>query len=413
MDFSQLLIDKSQTITDKWIEAVRSDRQIQSADDLSRTAIQNHLPDVLRAMATVLAKYQESDINTLVEASLEHGVLRAGQGFEPIEIAREYRLLRQVTFSTLEEDLKQASSIDVIRAVRLIDAVVDEAIAQCFKSYMEQRLGELQQLQSQLQLNNQELTRLVRANQESLSHLAHELKTPLTSIIGYSELFLRQQRNKDQVNDNLRNLEHIDKVLWGGRQLLRLINDTLEISRYEAGKMKLQPSSTNVRSLINSVIEMVQPLANSKQLQMIVECDSATADSSATLREGLRPTAAPDQVFTDPLRLQQIITNLLSNAIRYTETGSIKLTCQTVSQEEWAIAIADTGIGIEPEDQIRIFEPYFQAGSSQQSYHPHSTGLGLAIVSRLVKLLQGKMELVSEIGIGSTFTVIFPLEVQI
>ena len=413
MDFSQLLIDKSQTITDKWIEAVRSDRQIQSADDLSRTAIQNHLPDVLRAMATVLAKYQESDINTLVEASLEHGVLRAGQGFEPIEIAREYRLLRQVTFSTLEEDLKQASSIDVMRAVRLIDAVVDEAIAQCFKSYMEQRLGELQQLQSQLQLNNQELTRLVRANQESLSHLAHELKTPLTSIIGYSELFLRQQRNKDQVNDNLRNLEHIDKVLWGGRQLLRLINDTLEISRYEAGKMKLQPSSTNVRSLINSVIEMVQPLANSKQLQMIVECDLATADSSATLREGLRPTAAPDQVFTDPLRLQQIITNLLSNAIRYTETGSIKLTCQTVSQEEWAIAIADTGIGIEPEDQIRIFEPYFQAGSSQQSYHPHSTGLGLAIVSRLVKLLQGKMELVSEIGIGSTFTVIFPLEVQI
>ncbi len=413
MDFSQLLIDKSQTITDKWIEAVRSDRQIQSADDLSRTAIQNHLPDVLRAMATVLAKYQESDINTLVEASLEHGVLRAGQGFEPIEIAREYRLLRQVTFSTLEEDLKQASSIDVMRAVRLIDAVVDEAIAQCFKSYMEQRLGELQQLQSQLQLNNQELTRLVRANQESLSHLAHELKTPLTSIIGYSELFLRQQRNKDQVNDNLRNLEHIDKVLWGGRQLLRLINDTLEISRYEAGKMKLQPSSTNVRSLINSVIEMVQPLANSKQLQMIVECDSATADSSTTLREGLRPTAAPDRVFTDPLRLQQIITNLLSNAIRYTEAGSIKLTCQTVSQEEWAIAIADTGIGIEPEDQIRIFEPYFQAGSSQQSYHPHSTGLGLAIVSRLVKLLQGKMELVSEIGIGSTFTVIFPLEVQI
>jgi len=413
MDFSQLLIDKSQTITDKWIEAVRSDRQIQSADDLSHTAIKNHLPDVLRAMATVLAKYHESDINTLVEASLEHGVLRAGQGFEPIEIAREYRLLRQVTFSTLEADLKQASSIDVMRAVRLIDAVVDEAIAQCFKSYMEQRLGELQQLQSQLQLNNQELTRLVRANQESLSHLAHELKTPLTSIIGYSELFLRQQRNKDQVNDNLRNLEHIDKVLWGGRQLLRLINDTLEISRYEAGKMKLQPSSTNVRSLINSVIEMVQPLANSKQLQMIVECDSATADSSATLREGLRPTAAPDQVFTDPLRLQQIITNLLSNAIRYTETGSIKLTCQTVSQEEWAIAIADTGIGIEPEDQIRIFEPYFQAGSSQQSYHPHSTGLGLAIVSRLVKLLQGKMELVSEIGIGSTFTVIFPLEVQI
>jgi hypothetical protein len=110
------------------------------------------------------------------------------------------------------------------------------------------------------------------------------------------------------------------------------------------------------------------------------------------------------------LRLQQIVTNLVSNAIRYTQHGKIQLTCQMLSENQWAIAISDTGRGIAPDDQDRIFEPFFRVGSTEQSYLPESTGLGLAIVSRLVKLLQGKIELVSQLGVGSTFTVIFPLE---
>ncbi len=193
-DFSQLLSDKVNVITDTWVMAVRQDRQIESADKLSRTAIQNHILLVLEAMVTVISQYQNSEIQPIVEASWHHGVLRAAQGFDPTEIAREYRLLRQVIFATLETELLQATPTEVFRVFRLIDATVDEAIAQCFKSYVDERLVELEQLQSQLQLNNQELTRLVRANQDNLSHLAHELKNPLTSIIGYSDLFLRQER---------------------------------------------------------------------------------------------------------------------------------------------------------------------------------------------------------------------------
>ena len=122
------------------------------------------------------------------------------------------------------------------RAYRLIDTALDEAIADCFQTYTQARFQELQELQNQLQLTNQELTRLLRTSQENLSHLAHELKTPLTSIIGYSELFLRQINNP-RVQDSAPNLAHIDKVLSNGRLLLRLINDTLEISRYDAGRI--------------------------------------------------------------------------------------------------------------------------------------------------------------------------------
>ena len=395
INFSQLLAEKTEIIIEQWVAAVRQDRQIESADNLSRPAIENHLSHVLSAMATVLSHSQENEIEPIVQASLYHGVLRAEQGFDPAEVAREYHLLRQVIFSVIEANLLTGTIAEGIRAVRLIDAVIDEAIAQCFKSYVDERLRELQQLQNQLILTNQELTRLIRANHDNLSVLAHELKTPLNSIIGYSELFLRHQQRIPEVKDNLPKLEHIERVLRNGRHLLRLVNDTLELSRADGGKMQLHLMPTNVPSLINSVMEVLEPLALSKELQMLVDY-----------------SLAPEQVLTDPLRLQQIITNLVSNGIRYTQLGKIQLNCQLLSDNQWAIAISDTGCGIAPEDQDRVFEPFFRAGSTEQSYAPGSTGLGLAIVSRLVKLLQGKIELVSQVGIGSTFTVTFPLEIQ-
>lgn len=395
MDFSQLLLDKTDVILEKWVEAVRQDKQIQSDDDLSKLAIEDHVSHVLAAMATVLSESKDSEIQPIVNASLHHGVLRAEQGFEPTEIAREYSLLRQVIFSTLEPELLQGAPAELIRSLRLIDAVVDEATSQCFKSYVNKRLEGLEQLQSQLKLTNQELTRLVRANQDNFSYLAHELKTPLTSIIGYSDLFLRQQRQQTETKDTFANLEHIERVLRNGRQLLRLINDSLEVSRYEAGKMKLQPVLIDVRSLIKNVMEVLEPLARVKDLKIVVECDGA-----------------PEQVFTDALRLQQIVTNLASNAIRYTNSGSIKVTCQLLADDQWAIAVSDTGIGIALEEQAHIFEPFVQGSSTNKSQLPDSTGLGLAIVSRLVKLLQGKIGLVSQVGVGSTFTVILPLAVK-
>lgn len=395
-DFSQLLRDKTQTILEQWVEAVRQDKKISSTNNLSRTAIENHLSHVLSALASVLSQYQEDEIQPLVKASLHHGTLRAEQGFDAGEIAREYRLLRDVIFVTLEPELVQASALEVMRAVRLIDMVLDEAIAYCFQTYTKQRLTELEQLQNQLSLNNQELTRLVRANQDNLSILAHELKSPLTSIIGYSDLFLRLQRQQSNEKDTITHLEHVERVLGSGRLLLRLINDALEISRCDAGEMKLQVEPINVHELITNVYEMLQPLADNKNLQMRVDCDRA-----------------PEEVITDPLRLQQIVTNLVSNAIRYTELGTVKIKCETLGIDKWTIVVYDTGIGIEPEDQAQIFEPYFRIASSTKSFVPDSTGLGLAIVSRLVKLLQGEISLVSEMGVGSTFTVSLPLKVEI
>jgi len=273
--------------------------------------------------------------------------------------------------------------------------VIDEAIARCFNSYTHGRLQELEQLQTQLKLTNQELTRLVRASKENLSHLAHELKTPLTSIIGYSDLFLRKHRQHAEDKDNYPELEHIERILRSGRQLLHLINDALEISRYDAGQMKLQLAPVPIQEIIQQTLEIVDPLARAKNLELIVDCDRA-----------------PEEVVTDALRLQQVLMNLLSNAIRYTDSGSIHITCETQPNQTWAIAISDTGVGIEATDQMQIFDPYFRVMPNNQSYLSNSTGLGLAIVARLVKLMQGEIKLASQVSVGSTFTVTLPLEVK-
>ncbi|MBE9052931.1 HAMP domain-containing histidine kinase [Nostocales cyanobacterium LEGE 11386] len=395
MDFSLLLAEKTDTILEKWVAAVRKNRKIESADDLTYTAIQNDIPDVLKAMLTVLSTSETSDIRSIVTASWQHGTLRAKQGFDPAEISHEYHLLRMVIFDTLEPDLLKGTPTEIIRAVRLIDAVIDAATARCVDSYVEERLRELQQLHSSLALHNQQLNRLVIANQDYISQLAHDLKHPLSSIIGYSDLFLRQQRKKSEVKDSYTNLEHIERVLRNGRHLLRLINDVLEISRYDAGQIKLKPVPTDVRELVNNVCEMLEPLADEKNLQIDVNCDRI-----------------PQEIVTDEFQLQQIMTNLVSNAIRYTESGSISIACKLLDDHKWAIAVADTGIGIAPENQDQIFEAYFRANSGNKSYLPDSTGLGLAIVSRLVKLLQGEINLVSEVGVGSTFTVTLPLKLE-
>jgi signal transduction histidine kinase len=395
VNFSQLLAEKKNDVLERWMQAVKQDRHISSDNVLSSTAVRNHIPRVLDAMVSVLSRTLNNDLQSLVEASLDHGVVRAEQGFSAAEIAREYRLLRRAIFVELETELLQSNALEVFRVFRIVDAIVDEAIAQCFKSYVDERLRELEQVQHQLSLTNQELTRLVHTHQDNLSHLAHEFKTPLNSIIGYSELLLRQQHSP-QFGDNLPSIDSVERVLRNGRQMLQLVNDVLEISRYDSGKMQLHPTVTNVRGVLQNAVEMIAPLANDRNLQLKIN-----------------DLDAPTQVLTDPLRLQQIVVNLLSNAVRYTEIGSVTITCQLKSSEEWLLSVADTGIGIAPEEQSHIFDPYYRVKTSQAPTSIDGTGLGLAIVARLVHLLQGKIELVSQVGIGSSFTLTLPLKVQI
>lgn len=389
-DLGKILLAKTNTIIKSWIETIRDDADVESAKGMAYNSVRNSIPLVLEALAILLSESLLDQPNKLKDNGLEHGIVRAEQGYDVAEIMKEYALLRQVIFTVLEPDLLAGSGKEILQKVRLIDAVIDRVVSLSLESYVEVRLNELKQLQSQLIFTNQELTRLVAAQKEDLSHLAHEMKTPLNSIMGFSTLLLQQQQKLAQKKDTSLNLQLTEKVIKNSKQLLRLINDILEISRYEAGKMQVNLESVEVRSLVQLVTEALEHSAQQKNLAIVLDC-----------------ARAPEEILTDRLRLQQIVTNLISNAIRYTESGSITVTCQADNSDRWTLVVADTGIGITPEAQAQIFEPYYRV-RSREGYSAESTGLGLSIVDKMVKLLKGEINLVSQLGMGSTFTVTFP-----
>ena len=393
-DIGQILLAKTDTIIQSWIECIREDTDIESAKGLTYKSVKNSVPLVLEALASFLSQSVDNLSQKLNEDSLNHGIVRAEQGYDVAEIVREYGLLREVIFTVLEPDLLTYSGKQILQTTKLINSVLDRVVSMSLESFVEARLKELEQLQSQLLLTNQELTRLVTAQKEDLSYLAHELKSPLNSIMGFSSLLLQRQQQINRGKDTTLNLQLTEKVITNGKQLLRLINDTLEISRYEAGKIKPDIELTDVGAVISMVKEALEPSAREKNLDIVLNCDRA-----------------PQKIQTDLLRLQQIVTNLLSNAIRYTESGTITITCQTENDEQWSIIVVDTGVGISPEAQSQIFEPYFRV-ASKEGYSLNSTGLGLAIVDKLVKLLQGKIHLDSKLTEGSCFTVTFPIVLE-
>ena len=394
IDIGKALLAKTDTIIESWIKSIREDLDIESAKGLAYKSVRNSIPIVVEALASLLSQSLENRPQKLDDKGLKHGTVRAEQGYDLAEIVKEYGLLREVILTVLEPDLLANSAKQALDSVKLINALIDRVIALSLESFVAERLKELEQLQGQLLLTNQELTRLVAAQKEDLSHLAHELKSPLNSIMGFSSLLLQRQQKIETGEDTTLNLQLTEKVIGNSKQLLRLINDTLEISRYESGKIKLNLESADVRSLITVVKEALEPTARQKNLEIILDCDRA-----------------PQCVQTDPLRLQQIMTNLVSNAIRYSESGKVTVTCEAKGDREWSMAVVDTGVGIGLEAQQQIFEPYFRV-ADKGSYSLNSTGLGLAIVDKLVRLLQGKIDLISKLNEGSSFTVTFPIQIQ-
>ena len=393
-DLGKTLLAKIDVIIESWIESIREDLDIESAKGLAYKSVRDSIPLVLEALATLLSQTLSDRPQKLEDKGLTHGIVRAEQGYDLTEVVQEYGLLRKVIFAVLKPDLLAVSGEKMLQTTEAINSTIDRVISLSLESYLEARLHELEELQGQLLLTNQELTRLVATQKEDLSHLAHELKTPLNSIMGFSSLLFQQQQKMERGQDTTLNLQLTEKVISNGRQLLRLINDALEISRYEAGKMKPNLESIDVRSLLKIVKEALEPSARQKNLEIILDCDRA-----------------PERVETDPLRLQQIITNLVSNAIRYTESGTINISCQTIDNERWTLVVADTGIGISPEAQTQVFEPYFRVGTIK-TFSPDSTGLGLAIVVKMVELLQGTINLASQLNEGSSFTITFPVSYQ-
>ena len=227
-----------------------------------------------------------------------------------------------------------------------------------------------------------------------LATMSHELRTPLNSIIGFTGIILQELAGP--LNPEQR--KQLDMVRGSSRHLLALINDVLDISKIEAGQMVVREEKFDPRALIAKALATVKPMAEKKGLAMNSEI-----------------TPDVGSLVNDPRRVEQVLLNLLNNSIKFTERGSVTLTAgiergsPSDPHPSLRISIADTGIGIKPEDLGSLFQPFRQIDSGLSRQH-EGTGLGLAICHRLAELMGGTMRAESEWGKGSVFTLVLPSE---
>ncbi len=242
--------------------------------------------------------------------------------------------------------------------------------------------ADIDQATYELQASNTRLQKALEEKSTFIGALSHEIRTPLNAVIGLSELLLDMQMPALQRG-------YLETIFSSANSLTKLINGVLDISKIEAGKVNLSPSVSEPRVVVENLFKMFWHEANSKNVQLIQHVS----------------TSVPDHLLMDESRYAQIITNLISNALKNTESGNITLSLHY--QDPMLItSVKDTGCGIEPEQISKIFKAYEQFGNLNQG-----VGLGLAICKQLCNAMQGNIRCISEVNQGSEFVVELPLEI--
>ena len=256
----------------------------------------------------------------------------------------------------------------------LVDRAVRSAEREAFLSEREQLIDDLQAASA--------------AKSDFLAAMSHELRTPLNAIIGFSELLVEGDADDADAATVKSYAEHIH---GSGLHLLELVNDVLDLARVEAGRLDLKPIQFPLHEMVRQTVSTMQPLADQKQQRLVVN-------------------VAEINLEADPARVRQIVLNLLSNAVKFTGPGGeIRVSVEQGPRDDVVLTVTDTGHGIPAADLDRIFEAFQQADSGDMKTRHEGTGLGLALTRQLVEAHDGKISVVSQLGVGSTFTVRLPL----
>jgi Amt family ammonium transporter len=321
------------------------------------------------------------------------GCLFAAEAF-PVELSPAnvfQRVVGAFAFSTLH--FRECANYLEVRTKHLaaehemLEMSQAEATS-CYVEEREQRLREQEEhtLKEQFFRAAEEAN---RAKSEFLANMSHEIRTPMTAILGFTEMLINRLGDQED-------LEAARTIDRNGRHLLAIINDILDLSKIEAGKINTEKVACSLVEILSDVETLMRAGAEEKGLTFQVVYD----------------TPIPETVETDPLRLRQILLNLVGNAVKFTERGEIRVAVRFAADrfgpQYLEIDVVDTGIGMNAEQMERIFDPFMQANSSTTRKYGGS-GLGLAICERLAGILGGQIRVQSALGQGSTFTVAIPV----
>jgi len=311
-------------------------------------------------------------------------------------IVKPLRHLRDVSDAVRRGDVEQRAVIHTGDEFEELGAAFNRMLRQLLRQQDELRSvnGELDGKLDELAQANMRLFEMNQLKSDFLATVSHELKTPLNSIIGFSDLL----RSVDRLDD--KEVRYADNIQRSGHQLLEMITDILDLAKIESGKLEISPSEFNIGTVVATQCDLARPLSAKKNI-----------DLSYEISPGL-PT-----IWQDRGKIEQVLNNLISNAIKFTpDGGRIDVEVSRDSHDDLRLTVVDTGVGISPSEQQLIFEKFRQGttvmpGGSAMTREYSGTGLGLSIVRELCRLLGGDITVESEVGKGSVFTVHLPWKV--
>jgi PAS domain S-box-containing protein len=272
-------------------------------------------------------------------------------------------------------------STDITERKRAEEAL--QALMVSLEEKVKERTAELEMARDQALM-------ATRHKSEFLANMSHELRTPLNAVIGFSDMLLEKMFG----DLNQKQHEYVQDILSSGRHLLALINDILDLSKVESGRIELELSTFNLPMALENALTLIRERAMHQGIQVSIDCDPRLGDYTA-----------------DERKVKQILLNLLSNAIKFTPEGGRISVGATLREGEVQIAVTDTGIGIASDDHQRIFAEFYQIRSGMRK--PEGTGLGLALAKKFVELHGGKIWVESQVGEGSTFTFTLPIRAAV
>jgi signal transduction histidine kinase len=305
-------------------------------------------------------------------------------------VVKPVQHLRDVTERVSEGDLQVRSEIDTGNELEVLSDALNHMLDELAKVQADLRaatdardakLDELAKANVALFEANQVKTKFVAT-------MSHELRTPLNSILGFAEILMKAPAVKDEP----KLARYAQNILSSGRMLLEMINDLLDLAKIESGQLRVRCERVSPADVAEIACNMVRPMLRESEVRLLYDVD------------GDAPV-----MTTDVTKVQQILYNLLSNAVKFTEEGEVRLSVRPVQDARVAFAVADTGPGIARDQQLRIFDRFTQLDSSYTRRY-RGTGLGLSIVKELTDLLGGSVSVESEVGRGSTFTVVLPVD---
>lgn len=367
---------------------IKADKTLQNTPVILLTSLSG-VEEVLKALECgadgfIRKPYEASELLSRIHYILVNREMRTG---DSMQWGAEIYLSGKRYFITAERqqilDLLFSTFMDAVQINRELELKQRELVQ--LAGQLEEKLGELAAANRELEVRGHELERATEVKSRFFASMSHDLRTPLNAIVGFSDLLA--QETAGQLNEKQKRFVH--HVGNGGRFLLQLINDILDLSKLESGQLDLNCEEFLVEAAVPEVLSSLTPLATAKKIEL-----------KSAIEPGLKVSA-------DPLRVKQVLYNLLSNAIKFTPEGGVVQVQASRNGGHAKLSVTDTGVGIRPEDRAVIFDEFRQVGEG--SAKKEGTGLGLAIAKRLVEQHGGEIGVESEVGNGSRFTFTLPL----